>query len=521
MRLHNWWDEFGEELRDPDELISDLARELVFRLTRNEITGITIVSLRQSVAMGYSGVYLNIDVERPQDLAYPIRAVEPIAVILPFDGGRPSVLSLRQDFPDTPHQNWVPTGMPRSLCIDDRPWEESRLTATGFDIVRRIQVWLSNASRGALHDTAQPPEPLYLFSDRVIVLPATAVTANPESVELVGFVREDNPNFVVAIEANSIEVPPNVTVVAIQAQVQDQARIRHIPNSLSSLAAELELCGIDLYDELKTRLRNWAGIQDSEIRRLSTRLAIVVTFPLASERQDSVNDVRAFVTDQSAGEIGVALGVLHSNNSYVGDSRAYIAAIPAGESVDQELQIDSAQVHFRASREIAAMLSGRNKPDCRRAVLVGAGSLGSQLSMNLAREGAFAWTVVDCDILLPHNTVRHALYIEDIGAQKANALAQKISSVLDERVESICCNLFHPDNDSRDRLETAFRDAKVIIDTSASVAASRHLCDLTDVHARRICAFFNPSGTSVVLFVENADRSITIRDLACIIHKPS
>ncbi len=513
MKLHNWWNDFGKELSDPDKLSSDLAKELVSQVTNYVVPGVNIVSLRQSAAMGCSGVFINIEVERPQDLAYPIQAVEPIAVILPFDKRQPSVLSLREDFPDTPHQNWVPSGKPRALCIDDRPWEEARLTATGFDIVRRIQVWLSNASRGELHDTAQPPEPLFFFSARTIVLPSSAMMENPEPVELVGIIHEDNPNFVFTIEASYVGVPPNITVVAIKARPQDQERIRHIPNSLSSLASELENCGIDLYDKLKTVLRNWAGIEDSEIQRLSTRLAIVVTFPLATEQQGPVNDVRAFITDQSAGEIGVALGVLHTNNSNVGDCRAYIAAIPVREPINQELRVESAQVHYRVSREIAAMLSGRKKPDNRRAVLVGAGSLGSQLSLNLAREGALAWTVIDCDILLPHNTVRHALHFDDIGTQKANALANKISGVLDERVEPICCNLFHPDSGSHDRLEKAFKDAEIIIDTSASVAMSRHLCDLHNVHARRICAFFNPAGTSAVLMVENTSRSITLRDL--------
>ena len=36
-------------------------------------------------------------------------------------------------------------------------------------------------------------------------------------------------------------------------------------------------------------------------------------------------------------------------------------------------------------------------------VMVGVGSLGSQLRMDLAREGAFEWTIVDGDALFPHN----------------------------------------------------------------------------------------------------------------------
>ena len=74
--------------------------------------------------------------------------------------------------------------------------------------------------------------------------------------------------------------------------------------------------------------------------------------------------------------------------------------------------------------------------------------------------------------------------------RKLHALAREISSVLDEEVKSISCNLLYPDNGSHDLLKKVFGDAEIIIDTSASVAVSRHLSDLPAVHARRICAFF-------------------------------
>ena len=40
---------------------------------------------------------------------------------------------------------------------------------------------------------------------------------------------------------------------------------------------------------------------------------------------------------------------------------------------------------------------------------MGAGALGSQVIITLARSGFGNWTIVDEDDLLPHNLARHAL----------------------------------------------------------------------------------------------------------------
>jgi len=520
MTLHVWWSAFGSEVMDIGELTPVLAQELASLAADGALPGVALIGLRQSPNMGYAGVCLDVDVERPQDIAHPIKAIETIAVLFPFDGGQPSVLSLREDFPDTPHQNWSLPGGPCALCIDDRPWVEARLSATANDIACRIQLWLSKAARGQLHDAAQPPDPLFFTSQLSLVLPAAALTESKDPIELAGFVRPDNEHMIISRPAEPADLqPPAFTVLAFQAQPQGMTRLRHAPRTLAALGTELEKCGIRLHDEIRTRLKAWAGLEREDIRRLSSRLAIVVAFPVAAGEQQGVNDLRAFLTFDTAGEIGIALGVLYSNNSLVGDKRAHMAAIPEGAPTNQELRIEPAQVHFALNHELAAAVAGHAAPDRRRAVLIGAGSLGSQLSVNLAREGAFAWTVADDDHLLPHNLVRHALFAGDVGAPKAAALAHKLGALHGEPAVAIQCNVLNPVENARERLISAFGDADIIIDASASVAVSRHLSDLRDVKARRVCAFFNPAGTSVVLLTESADRRITLRDLEAQYHR--
>lgn len=520
MSLHAWWTSFGTEVSDVAGLTPVLAKELASLAAAGALPGVALIGLRQSQDIGYTAVGLEVAVERPQDLAHPIKAVEPVAVVFPCAGGQPSVLSLREDFPDTLHQNWAPPGGPCALCIDDRPWTEARLTASANDIARRIQLWLAKAARGALHDPAQPPDPLFFTSQLGLVLPASALADTKEPVELAGIVRPDNQSLIISRPADpSDRHPPAFTVLALQAQPQAMSRLRHAPDTLAALAGELDKCGIHLIDELKNRLKTWAGLERTDVRRLASRLAIVVAFPVAEGQRHGVNDFRAFLSFETAGEIGVALGVLYANNSQVGDKRAYMTAIPEAAPSSLPLRVEPAQVHFSLNRDLAATIAGHAAPDRRRAVMVGAGSLGSQLSVDLAREGAFAWTVIDDDYLLPHNLVRHALFAGDLGAPKADALADRLAGLLGEPVSAIRCNVLAPAAEHQARLNAALTEAQVIIDASASVAVSHHLSDLPDAKARRVCAFFNPSGTSVVVLAENADRSLTLRDLEAQYHR--
>jgi proteasome lid subunit RPN8/RPN11 len=176
-------------------------------------------------------------------------------------------------------------------------------------------------------------------------------------------------------------------------------------------------------------------------------------------------------------------------------------------------------VHFALDRNLVSMISSHATPDRRRTVLVGAGSLGSQLALNLGREGRFDWSVVDGDVVLPHNLARHGLLNEALAAPKATALAAQLSHFLAEPVKAFPCDVMYPGPALEKDLTVALADAELIIDASASVAAARYLSDLPTAKARRVCAFFNPSGTSVVLLVEDQERSITLRDLEAQYHR--
>jgi hypothetical protein len=515
MPIHTWWTAFGEATT-VDAVAAGLARSFVEAVIAG-MPAITLVEIKEDDATGNVGIHVEIDVERPQDLAYPIRAQEPIGILFSSRPIRPSVLALRDDFPHTMHQNGVPEGMPYSLCVDDRPWSEACLTYTAAEFSRLVQLWLAKAARGELHDPAQPPDPFFYVTDMSLLLPRSVFATGSAAAEFAGFVHAENHGLIISLPLN--QVPKgggNLTVMAFILPPQAMTSIRRLPRTLEKLAEELAPTGLRLLDEIKERLKAWTGIAGDGARRMESRLAIVVGLPVATEGGRTADDFRAFITDNTAGEIGVILGVLHANNSNVG--KGYVRAFAETSIAGASLPVTPAQVHLAFDRTLAASIAGSAAADRRKVVLIGAGSLGSQLGMNLAREGAFEWTVVDGDALLPHNMARHALLAGEIGAPKAVALARQISMLLNENQSGIIANVLAPNVDQEKALDARYLGASVIIDASASVGVARYLSDLSYT-ARRACAFLNPSGTSVVLLTEDSQRDITLRDLEAQYHR--
>ncbi len=159
--------------------------------------------------------------------------------------------------------------------------------------------------------------------------------------------------------------------------------------------------GINLNDDIKNQLKAWAGIANDSVRRLASRLAVVVVFPVAPT-EETADDLRAFISLDTAGQIGVNWGVLANSKAagVAGADDVFVRAVPLGTPSLADIEIEDAQVHLAFDRELAAAVAGHTAPDRRHAVLVGAGALGSHIALNLAREGAFSWTVVDSDYLL-------------------------------------------------------------------------------------------------------------------------
>lgn len=516
--MHRWLENWGDAC-EPSALQNSLASHLV-RFISSYGSGVAhVIGARHA---GEAEVLvLEVQTGRPQRPAYPLNRSEPVGILFPQEGAAPIVLALRSDFPDTPHQNWVPEQIPACLCVDDRPWVEAKQTYTSGQLLHRIVNWFKMAGMGELHEAGRAPDPFFTGLSFEIILPASVFTQGlNDRADLVGFIQAGKRHPVIIAETYSPErhgttTPGGIVVTAYSLPPQNMPRLRHVPTTLAELATELNTHGIDLVADLGGKIDGWAGIGKRDIFRLTSRLAVVLKVPLLDPTSGETTrvDSLAFVTDQTLGTVGVALGRLLENRSDVGDQNGFVRQIVPAAPDPQLLAsivLRTASAHSEFNAEIAATMSGLAAPDRRKVVLIGAGSIGSNLSEALVREGRFDWSVVDKDYLLPHNLARHTLGVLSSGAFKADHVAARLSSL---RAGIVCKGIvadFLEDHDVE--LSEALGAADVIIDTSASVPVARAVSDL-DVRARRASAFFNPAGTAAVLMIQDGERKVDLRAL--------
>ena len=65
----------------------------------------------------------------------------------------------------------------------------------------------------------------------------------------------------------------------------------------------------------------------------------------------------------------------------------------------------------------------------KRAIILGCGSVGSLVALELARSGVSHFILVDADVVEYHNICRHQCGIDDVGDLKVNALKRKILNI--------------------------------------------------------------------------------------------
>ncbi len=517
--VETWLAAFDETV-EAASLINPQARDLAAFLRRYAAGVATVIECRRDGEREL--IVVDFLTGAPQAPVYAIRTTERVGILFIGADRLPFAVMLRDDFPDTEHQQIVPEGHPFVICIDDRPWAEARLTWTPAELVERILSWFRRAARGELQDARQPLDPILMASTLSFIV-ARSVLAAADGTDLIA---ERDPGFNNVLRIKRLgelrKITPDmepVTVFTYRVPPERMKRLRYAPTDLAGLATMLKDRGIDLLSDLGARLTAALMAGKAAAWRLNSRAAVIVEMPILSPREQQASgvDMRAFITAQSAGDIAVALGIALKQEAHAeGSSVGYVKSIgppsinTAGLSATL---VQSAEVHLEFERDLAARLAGHSAPDSRKAVLVGAGAIGSHIADCLIREGLFRWTIIDDDRLLPHNLARHIARDPDVTRPKAAIVAEHLNSIIagGETAQSFAANLFDP-GEGGVTVARALVEADVIIDATASLVAARALSDGPS-EARRVSAFFNPSGEAAVLLAEPQDRAVTLRDL--------
>ena len=517
----DWLETWGDAI-EPDQLSGSFA--VRFRnFLKNEASGLaSITGARRQERSEL--LTLEVETNRPQRPAYPILHREPVAVLLSDGKFAPVVLALRPDFPDTPHQNWVPEGIPFSLCIDDRPWQEARPLYTPAELLHRIMKWFERAGRGGLHDMRQPLDPFFMRQGIHVVMPRNVFELDPQArTELIGTAHDlHNPTIITLRPPQPHEQhgPRHGAFLFVAFRIVPQAmgRMRHAPRDLAALIRELSGRGIELANELIARIAAWSVEGGDSEARFGSRLGILLQMPIIGPdgATTGATDSVAFLTATTVGDIGIALGRLgRSPENMKGGPRYTRLLAPAELNQDAlaAMPLFMGVAHVEFDQQRAAELSGKPELPPRRIVQIGAGTIGSLAAESLVREGfGLHWTFIDPDYLLPHNLARHDLGVIDVGLPKALTLANRIRGLrTDVLADAIAADVLNP-AEHRNDVAAAVASADLIIDAAASVPVARFLSDQPG-DGRRASVFFNPAGTSAVLLMESRDRSVNLRML--------
>lgn len=507
----------------PAALLSNLARSFVRYVQFSEAVELEAIL---AVKEGCEAVVVSVQTGAAQYPVFDIYPVERLAFLfLPTTG--PVVVPLRKGFPAAPHTNGLPVQAPidadLALCIDDRSWADAQPDYNGAEIMRRIWSWFERASSGNMNDDQQFVDPAFIPSPTTVVITKSAFDSfakeETDRPAFLSLTHKDAHSQILLAERFGHEshaareghewLP--FLVVPVPLDVDNDRGMWRPPATLGHLRAVLRSIECDFLEIVRLRLEEILRSADEETARDLYKSRLMVLAVVRNVRAERLEPF-ALLSHSSVGDIGVALGLLHPPEPSFGAdyTRRLDKAEPDQISLDQ-IEVHPVSIAHTFDRAFATVLS--NSPEITQsAVVVGAGAIGSQVVDLLVREGAFtSLTILDDDRLMPHNLARHTLTSKDIGAYKADALAQDIMDLRPDLPVKVVREKLGA-GFTRGETADAIALSGIVLDFTASVGAGRALSDASS-RGRGISAFFNPAGTAFVMMAENAAKTIDLAAL--------
>ena len=515
---------------EPDDLIEILrferSEQLVKAIQKNEYT--CLISCEREDDIDF--IKLQIEVELPQRPPVPINQIEDILIVIKNENDLPNVFAIRDDFPETIHQN-ASVCSHAWLCLYEDPWIEISDGITPEMFIERIREWLERAAINELHLQDQPLEPYLITGEKIIIDEEFLHNGVPEGSVLLGALTGNLPQ-IVSVPIAEFEKIKKVTK-------QDEGRadylgfvikgkptytriISRFPNNLFLLMRTLEKIDINLTKELINFIQNLNKQFTSISQFENYRIAIFLTLPKcrAEGEEPENNEYWVFIIDSPIKELGKTFGILDSLDGTPG-----VLIEEQGKQAINEDFLKSTQVFaiapiFTLNKALARKSSGiaNEKVSSKVLGVIGLGALGSQVIMNLCRQGIGNWIFIDNDLLLPHNLARHSLPGRYIGFPKVIALHDYIESMFNNEkyINSFNLDYLQVNNSSEGEIHkkchSALMSSNILLDFSASKAVSQKLA-LDGFPAPCLSAYLVPSGNYCVALYEGEDRAIRLDDL--------
>jgi integrative and conjugative element protein (TIGR02256 family) len=290
------------------------------------------------------------------------------------------------------------------------------------------------------------------------------------------------------------------------------------PQTLDELVGMLEPEAVDLLSELRVWLRDRFTASE---RFLGANLVLLISFPRTRVAGGPVESPNLFAFQTrlqvNNGSIPAPIGVIGQSIGLLDRYREkfFLSALLDESKHGEGVLVEILNPHIGMTPKTLAIQNGRDTGGGEpKLCAVGVGALGSQVVMNLARAGFGRWTLIDHDLLLPHNVARHVLSGDFVGMFKCHAVARLANSLTDgeDVFQAIPASIFTTGEQEEDVRE-ALDSADAILDMSASVSVARHLASAESRTGRCLSVFMSPTGADLVLLAEDEDRLLPLDEL--------
>lgn len=415
--------------------------------------------------------------EIPDEPVFEIHDEEVIAIIChPEDINLPEVYALRKDFPtELPHSNAKPFTRPVSLCVSDVAFADIRPQFNALDFLNSIRRWFCLNSINKLHESNRPLEVFFGFQEVCCILnerlggnpyikytPKTKYSSSLEFVE-----KSKATHYLIGISTEKIHASNFVRIPQTMGDLKD----------------------VQSTDEL--------SLTDSLLAVLTKSVAGKAALPLV---------ISIYITQISKDDKKTSQELFLIKTNCLPKDIVHKKKVLAKDVFERwfyELSVEVVLLEFMTSRSGNAINNGI-KEWFKKVGVVGTGTLGSAVIDHWVRQGcAEEISLVDYDILLPHNLSRHTLATDKVMTSKVRSIKDSYHGILFHKINAIEGNFLTLSRNDKERL---FKDTKLVMDFSTSIAVERNLAN-EECTFCRCTSFLNPKGDDVVLLIEDKDRN--------------
>lgn len=475
------------------------------------------ISVILNVQLPPRGNYLNID----------IREKEPVLIVFnkfSYPDKAPRAYSDRLDFPkkNLAHLYVSKEGKPVPFCLTRGNLDEWFAEKEIRDYVLQVRSWLCDAASGELASDSDQYEPLRLEGYN-----GTCVYKYKELANYVNNKQgtESNTGFVLGLfYETQAQTDKKAASFRFLGFIEANDDIEKVFKNNVELTEEKQIgkwqYGIILWDKNHKIQEEYLVELPSrceELYQFANKLNIDISAGLEVYCGYEIS------TKRNSFPIIVSIKRPHNIIGYNSDIEFVNFTVTASlEEINARRLSNDSKVVFQSHIEPLSIEKAREvsglKNDLGGLVIAGCGALGSKIAMHLIRSGHTNMALLDGDSFSAHNLVRHSLFPEQVGKNKAVALKNVAESFY--KYDNLEENLLALPIDA-----DIFTDPTILnsidwfLDFTASKSFFNHQIKNIKETSANICkATMFDNGNLGVLFIEGKNRSPRLDDLLVLVY---